>query len=68
LQCGLPPGSKFELYLSSPKFDGMKLLERHRTVQGLLTTAGLMARIHAVTIKAWTPAEWVKNEAQVPKQ
>lgn len=62
------PGAKFELYISSGKFEGMKLLERHRLVNGLLSEAGLMARIHAVTIKAWTPAEFEKNAAQVPKQ
>ena len=60
--------SKFVIYISSPKFEGMKTLERHRTVNGLLTTSGLMAKIHAITIKAWTAAEWEKNAAQVPAQ
>lgn len=59
-------GAKFELYLSSNQFTGMKLLDRHRLVNGLL--APLMDRIHAVTIKAWTPQEFEKNKAQVPQQ
>lgn len=61
-------GSKFVLYVASSQFAGVKTLERHRTVNGLLTAAGLMTKIHAVTIKAWTPAEWEKNIAQVPTQ
>jgi BolA protein len=58
--------AKFELYISSPQLEGMKLLERHRLVNGLVTKAGLMARIHALSIKAWTPSEFDKNSAQVP--
>ena len=58
-------GAKFELYISSSTFVGKKLLDRHRLVNGLLTSSGLMAKIHAVTIKAWTPEEFEKNQAQV---
>ena len=57
-------GAKFELYISSAKFDGMKTLDRHRTINGLLTSSGLMARIHAVTLKLWTPTEFEKNAAE----
>lgn len=62
------PGAKFELYICSPKFDGMKLLDRHRLINGLLTDSGLMARIHAVTLKCWTPQQWNDNAAQLPQQ
>jgi len=60
--------AKFELFISSPQLEGMKLLERHRLVNGIVSNAGLMPKIHALTIKAWTPAEFEKNKAQVPQQ
>lgn len=44
-------GSKFELYVGCSKFDGVRLLERHRMVNNVLNDTGLMAKIHAVTIK-----------------
>lgn len=44
-------GAKFELYVGCSRFEGVKLLERHRMVNTVLNESGLMSKIHAVTIK-----------------
>ena len=49
-------GAKFELVVASAHFDGLALLARHREVQGIL--AAEMKMIHALTIKALTPAQY----------
>lgn len=49
-------GYKLELIVVSPKFDGVPLLKRHRMVNDLLKEE--MNRIHALTMKTWTPAQY----------
>lgn len=49
-------GAKFNLLVVSSEFEGKPLLDRHRMVNDALTD--LMSKIHAVTIKAMTPAQW----------
>jgi stress-induced morphogen len=60
-------GAKFEVYVSAAQLEGMKLLERHRLIQGLVSGAGLMQRIHALTIKAHgnSPTERAKWQKAV---
>ncbi|KAE8805028.1 BolA-like protein domain containing protein,expressed [Hordeum vulgare] len=48
-------GASYEIEVVSGKFEGKRLLERHRMVKTAL--APLMAEIHAVSIKALTPAQ-----------
>ncbi|KAE8803196.1 BolA-like protein domain containing protein,expressed [Hordeum vulgare] len=48
-------GASYEIEVVSCKFEGKRLLERHRMVNTAL--APLMAEIHAVSIKALTPAQ-----------
>jgi stress-induced morphogen len=48
--------AKLELVVVSEKFEGVPLLKRHRTVNTALED--LMPQIHALTIKAWTPAQY----------
>jgi acid stress-induced BolA-like protein IbaG/YrbA len=47
----------FEAIVVAPQFEGRRSLQRHQLVY-----AGLGARmggeIHALSIQAWTPAEW----------
>jgi acid stress-induced BolA-like protein IbaG/YrbA len=47
----------FEAVVIAPQFEGKRPLQRHQLVY-----AGLGARmgreIHALSIQAWTPAEW----------
>ena len=46
----------------SDSFDGMMLLKRHRAIQNHLKEKGLFDEIHALQIKAWTPAQWEKKK------
>ena len=47
-------GYKLELIVMSPNFDGVPLLKRHRMVNDVMKEE--MNRIHALTMKTWTPA------------
>lgn len=49
-------GSSFEVYVTSPQFEGRRLLERHKMVNAAV--AKHMDAIHALSIKRTkTPAE-----------
>jgi BolA protein len=48
-----------ELVVVSPRFDGVPLLQRHRMVNDCLKD--LMPKIHALTIKAWSPEQHERN-------
>lgn len=48
-------GSKLAVRIVSAEFDGQALLARHRAVNAAV--APLMGSIHALTIKALTPAQ-----------
>mmetsp|Transcript_23462 Transcript_23462/g.38826 ORF Transcript_23462/g.38826 Transcript_23462/m.38826 type:complete len:87 (+) Transcript_23462:71-331(+) len=54
-------GAKLELLVVSAKFEGKPPLARHRLVNTAL--ADLMDEIHALTIKAWTPAQYESKKA-----
>ena len=60
-------GSKLDLFIASERFVGMKLLDRHRLINDIVTQAGLYDHIHALTIKAWTPEEWDKKKDTIPQ-
>ncbi|EPS64837.1 hypothetical protein M569_09943, partial [Genlisea aurea] len=50
-------GASFSIEIASEAFEGKRLLERHRIVNGAL--AEEMKRIHALSItKAVTPEQW----------
>ena len=54
-------GAKYFLVLVSSKFDGVSLLDRHRSVNKALETE--MSAIHALTMKTWTPKQYEKKKA-----
>lgn len=54
-------GAKFELVVVSGTFEGKPLLARHREVQTILSEE--MKSIHALTIKALTPAQYEAKKA-----
>lgn len=58
-------GAKFDLVVVSTLFEGKPLLARHREVQTIL--AEEMKSIHALTIKALTPAQYEAKKAAVPQ-
>jgi len=44
------------VYVTSSKFEGMNVMDKHRTVQELLTPAMQDGRLHAVEIKTALPS------------
>jgi BolA protein len=54
----VPKGSEthWNLIIVSEVFDGKSLMQRHRAVYGAL--GDTMQKIHALTMKTLTPAEW----------
>lgn len=56
-------GAKFAVTVASAAFDGVALLARHRTVQDAL--AEEIKSIHAITIKAWTPAQFEAKRGEL---
>jgi stress-induced morphogen len=55
-------GAKLDLLVVSSKFEGKPPLARHRLVNTALSD--LMNDIHALTIKAWTPAQYEAKKGQ----
>lgn len=66
-QHNVPAGSEshFKLILVSDDFMGMTLLARHRRINALLADQ-LRDRIHALSIHAYTPAEWQEQQGEAP--
>ncbi|KAK6126192.1 hypothetical protein DH2020_040073 [Rehmannia glutinosa] len=57
-------GASFTVAIVSERFEGKRLLERHRIVNAALVEE--MKQIHALSItKAFTPDQWKQQEAQV---
>jgi len=51
-------GNKYEATIISDAFDGLNLVKKHQLVYALLNEHINSGVIHALTIKAYTPAEW----------
>lgn len=51
----------FQVEVVSEAFKGKMLIEQHRIVQAPLQAAIADERIHAVTIKTYTPEEWSRK-------
>lgn len=56
-------GSKFEALVISPAFEGQSTIKRHKMVYAVLNEPIKTGAIHALTIKAYTPEEWSKVQA-----
>ncbi|MBK8257487.1 MAG: BolA family transcriptional regulator [Polyangiaceae bacterium] len=58
------PGSEthFKVLVVSPSFEGKSLVDRHRTVNGLLTEE-FRDGLHALSIRALTPPQWETSGA-----
>ncbi|GJU37634.1 protein BOLA2 [Tanacetum coccineum] len=60
-------GASFQVEIVSEQFEGKRLLERHRIVNGAL--AEEMKDIHALSItKAQTPDQWKKQQESQTSQ
>jgi acid stress-induced BolA-like protein IbaG/YrbA len=51
-------GNKYEATIISNAFEGLNLVKKHQLVYALLNEHITSGAIHALTIKAYTPAEW----------
>lgn len=63
----VPPGSEthFKVTVVSSRFDGMPLVARHRLVHQLLADP-LAHGVHALSVHAYTPAQWEERGHVVP--
>lgn len=60
-------GASFQVEIVTEQFEGKRLLERHRMVNGAL--AEEMKHIHALSItKAITPDQWKKQQESQTSQ
>ena len=61
----VPAGSEthFKVVVVSPAFEGLSLLDRHRRVNETLK-AELSGGVHALTVRALTPAQWGEQGAE----
>jgi BolA protein len=56
-------GAKFDLVVVAKDFEGKSLLDRQRAVNDALKD--VMAKIHAVTMKTWTPKQYEERKSTV---
>jgi BolA protein len=63
----VPAGSEthFKVLVVSEKFEGEKLLTRHRKINRVLAQE-LAGPVHALAIHALTPTEWFERGGSVP--
>ena len=55
-------GAKLELIVVSQQFEGVPLLKRQRKVNELLSAELSSNKIHALTMKTWTPAQYASKK------
>jgi acid stress-induced BolA-like protein IbaG/YrbA len=51
-------GSKYEATVISDVFEGLSMVKKHQLVYALVNEHIASGAIHALSIKAYTPAEW----------
>ncbi|MGF1643964.1 MAG: BolA family protein [Thiotrichales bacterium] len=57
-------GSKFEAVVISADFAGLGPVKRHQRVYKIVAEQITSGAIHALTIRAFTPDEWLANQAR----
>mgnify|MGYP006287451353 CR=1 FL=1 len=57
-------GGKFEATVISDAFEGKNLLAKHRMVYAALDDHIRSGAIHALSIRAYTPAEWAESSGE----
>ena len=57
--------SHFKVLVVSDEFEGKRLVQRHRMVNSALQ-AQLDAGLHALSILAYTPAQWTERGGVIP--
>jgi len=63
----VPPGSEshFKVVVVAAEFEGLRLLARHRRVNGVLADE-LANSIHALALHTYTSAEWRERFGEAP--
>jgi len=63
----VPAGSEshFKVVLVSDDFSGQRLIQRHRTINQILS-AELSGSVHALAMHTYTSAEWFEKHGDVP--
>ena len=57
-------GRHWEALVVSPEFEGRRLIQRHQRVYATLGAKMQTDEVHALSIKALTPAEWAQSQHQ----
>ena len=57
-------GRHWEAVIVSPEFEGKRLIQRHQRVYATLGERMRTDEVHALSIKALTPAEWASTSHQ----
>ncbi|MGX4675279.1 BolA/IbaG family iron-sulfur metabolism protein [SAR92 clade bacterium H246] len=63
----VPEGSEshFKLVIVSDRFHGLRLVQRHQGIYGLLAEQ-LAGPVHALALHTYTAAEWAEQSAGAP--
>jgi len=57
-------GAKLDMIIVSKQFEGVSLLKRHQKVNDLVAEELADNRIHAITMKTWTPEQYEKKKSK----
>jgi len=58
-------GCNLEIGVVSAQFAGLSMIKQHQAVMETLTAALASGRLHAVTLKTYTPEEWQAHQATI---
>ena len=58
--------SHFKVTVVSDRFQGQKLVSRHRLINQLLVSE-FSAGLHALALHTWTPGEWYEKGGKTPE-
>lgn len=56
----------YKVVIATEKFEGMRLLQRHRAINEVLSEE-LRSTVHALALHTYTPAEWEKKSQIAPQ-
>ena len=54
----------YQVVVVSPAFVGHSMIQQHRMVKGVFDAEIASGALHAITLKTFTPDEWVKYGSQ----
>lgn len=57
-------GNHFLVIAIGDRFEGLSRVKKHQLIYGILNAQLAENSIHALTIKAFTPAEWAAQQGQ----